>query len=528
MKALQYFLGMFLLVAIMAGCKKENNTDLSLLETGPTPSKLSVLFTITQDNSGVVTIYPSGEGASYYEVFFGDNATIPASVLAGANVKHTYAEGNYTVKVRAHSLTGQTTEITKTLTVSFRAPENLVVSILRDAANRFKINVSATALYETYFKITFGDVVNEVPQNFLEGQIISHIYAGTGNYTVTVVALSGGAATTTYTQVVSIKNQISLPVTFENPSIDYSVIDFGGTVSIDAIDPTNPANNVKKTTKPNGAETWAGTTMGNDLGFTARIPFTASTTQMSMKVYSPAAGIRVRLKVEDHNDATKSVETEALTTAANTWQTLIFDFAFQATGTAAMNLSYNYDKASVFFDFGTAGNGKVFYWDDVKYEPVNIYSGLQLPLDFQSTTLPYNFIDFGGAASTVVNNPHIVGINTSSKVGALTKGAGAQVWAGSFLELGSPISFNFLQKIKMKVWVPAAGIVVKFKMENLGNPGINIERDAITTVANGWEDLTFDFTGIVTSNNYQRVVVFFDFGNGGTGATYFFDDIRLN
>jgi hypothetical protein len=33
----------------------------------------------------------------------------------------------------------------------------------------------------------------------------------------------------------------------------------------------------------------------------------------------------------------------------------------------------------------------------------------------------------------------------------------------------------------------------------------------------------FDFPGIVSSNNYQRVVV--DFGKG-TGATYYFDDIK--
>jgi hypothetical protein len=36
----------------------------------------------------------------------------------------------------------------------------------------------------------------------------------------------------------------------------------------------------------------------------------------------------------------------------------------------------------------------------------------------------------------------------------------------------------------------------------------------------------FDFPGIVSSNNYQRVVVFFDFGQKGTGATYYFDDIK--
>ena len=528
MRALKYFFGMVLLLAVTGSCKKQTYDDLSLLETGVTPSKLSVLLTITQDNSGMVTIYPAGEGASYYEVAFGDTSTIAAKVNAGGNVQHKYAEGIYTVKITAHSLTGQTATLSQALTVSYRAPENLVVNVARDAVNRFKINVSATALYETFFRVYFGDVVNEVPQSFLEGQIISHVYAATGTYTVKVVALSGGAATTTYTQVVSIKNQLNLPVTFEDPNIDYSVIDFGGAVSTDALDPVISTNNVKKTIKAAGAETWAGTTMGNDQGFTSKVPFTASTTQMSIMVYSPAAGIHVRLKVEDHNDNTKSVETEALTTVANTWEKLIFDFAYEAFGTAKLNLSYNYDKASVFFDFGTPGSGKVFYWDNVKFEPVNIYSGIQMPIDFQSTTLAYTFTDFGGAGSTVVNNPHVTGINTSTKVGALTKGVGAQVWAGSFLELGNPINFTSLQKIKMKVWVPAAGMVVKLKLENLANSAINIERDAITTVANGWEDLTYDFTGIVSSNNYQRVVVFFDFGNAGTGATYYFDDIRLN
>lgn len=528
MKALKYFLGMVLLLTGMLSCEKQTYDDVSLLNSAPTPSKLTTMFTITQDNSGMVTIYPAGESASYYEVFFGDATTAASKVNAGGNVQHKYAEGVYTVKVVAYNLNGQSTTLTQPLTVSYRAPENLAVTITRDALNRFKVNVSATALYETFFRVYFGDVINEVPQQFLEGQTLNHTYATTGTYTIRVVALSGGAATTTYTQVVSIKNQVSLPITFDDASIDYSVIDFGGNISVDAVDPVLSTNNVKKTTKPAGAETWAGTTMGNDLGFPVKIPFTASTTQMSIKVYSPAAGIHVRLKVEDHTDNTKSVETEALTTAANTWETLIFDFAYQAGGTAALNLSYNYDKASVFFDFGTPGSGKVFYWDNVKFEPVNIYSGIQMPIDFQSTTLAYTFTNFGGAGSSVITNPHSVGINTSTKVGALTKGAGAEVWAGSFLELGNPINFTSLQKIKMKVWVPAAGMVVKFKMENVSNSAINIERDAVTTVANGWEDLTFDFTGIVSSNNYQRVVVFFDFGNNGTGATYYFDDIRLN
>jgi hypothetical protein len=82
-----------------------------------------------------------------------------------------------------------------------------------------------------------------------------------------------------------------------------------------------------------------------------------------------------------------------------------------------------------------------------------------------------------------------------------------------------------MQKIKMKVWSPAAGKVVKLKLEKLSDATINIEKDATTTVANGWEELTFDFAGINNANNYQRVVFFFDFGNAGNGATYYYDDI---
>ena len=60
----------------------------------------------------------------------------------------------------------------------------------------------------------------------------------------------------------------------------------------------------------------------------------------------------VRLKVEDKADRTRSVETEATTTVANGWETLTFNFANQAPGTAALNLAYTYNKVSIFFNFG--------------------------------------------------------------------------------------------------------------------------------------------------------------------------------
>lgn len=691
MTKIKYICSAFLMLAILAGCKKITTDDVSFVNTATAPAKLSVLFEIKQDNSGFVTITPNGEGAVYYEVFYGDASTAPANVQAGKNTTHVYAEGVYDVKIVAHAVNGKTTTLIQKLTVSFRAPENLVVNITIDATNNFKVNVSATALYETFFKVFWGDVPNEPGQSFLEGQTISHVYAAVGTYTVRVVAYSGGAATTTYTTTVNIVDPVLLPITFESPTVNYAFTNFGGGVStkianpqmngintsanvarmvknapevwagsfitvgapidfsankifrmkvfsprvgakvllkvenltnggiffekevlttlantwedmafdfraintantyqkvvlifdlgtvgngspnftwlfddirltnqmpvsllalpvtfdlpgvnyevtdfgnnqtVAAIDPTNAGNNVKKTTKPNGAETWAGTTIG--AGFTSAIPFTATKTQMSVRVYSPAAGIRIRLKVEDRTNNTRSVETEAMTQATNTWETLIFDFANQSSGTAALNLAYTYDMASIFFDFGIAGTGKVFYWDDVSFLPANVTPNyLALPIDFQSTTYGYPFINFGGATASVVNNPNPSGINTSTKVGKMVKGA-PEVWAGSFLELVNPINFSVLRTFKVKVYSPRVGARLLLKVENATNGGQSYEIEAATTTANTWEDLTFNYSGVNLGFSYSKVVLIFDLGNAGDGSanyTFYFDDIRLN
>jgi hypothetical protein len=319
---------------------------------------------------------------------------------------------------------------------------------------------------------------------------------------------------------------LSLPVTFDSPNVTYNTIDFGGNITADATDPQNAANKVKKTTKPNGAETWAGTTVGN--GFAAPFPFTATATKMSLRVYSPAAGLPVRLKVEDKNNSTRSVETEKLTTVANAWETLVFDFASQVSGTPALNLTYTYNVASVFFDFGTTGSGKIFYWDDLDLVAAGPPT-LGLPLDFESATLTYAFTDFDGGNVTVISNPQSGGINTSSKVARMVKNAG-QTWGGSYLALANPINFSTQKTFKMKVYSPRVGAKVLLKVENLTNGGINFEKEVTTTVANAWEELTFDYSAINAANAYQKIVLIFDNGTAGNGSadfTFFFDDIKL-
>lgn len=153
-------------------------------------------------------------------------------------------------------------------------------------------------------------------------------------------------------------NQIDLPVDFEDPAVDYTLSDFGDNSTILGEDPNNASNTVAISTKTTGAATWAGTTIGTESGFASAIPFTATETKLKVRVYSPTAGIQIRLKAEDHNDVTLTVETEATTSVANAWEELIFDFSNVATGTNPFNLSTNFDMLSIFFNFGKEGNNK--------------------------------------------------------------------------------------------------------------------------------------------------------------------------
>lgn len=163
--------------------------------------------------------------------------------------------------------------------------------------------------------------------------------------------------------------QINLPVNFEGATTNYTVTDFGGNTSLLVADPTNASNTVIRTIKTPGAATWAGTTIGTPVGFSAAIPFTASNRKVYVSVWSPDAGIPVRLKVEEYNDPTHSCETQTNTTVVG-WQMMEFDFNNQASGTAIFNPAFNFNMMSIFFNFGTDGataGTKTYYFDNISY-----------------------------------------------------------------------------------------------------------------------------------------------------------------
>lgn len=509
------FLIAFVLAATIFGCSDDDNSMGDLQNAG-SPANITALFTITQDNTGLVTILPGGENVTKFDVYFGDGTEEPETVLAGNSVNHTYVEGVYNVKIIGTNLNGQTAEYNHELTVSFVQPENVVMEVAPVTGNSLGIDLSATADYEAFFTVHFGEDPAQVPVEFNEGQTMTHIYSAPGTYTITVIAYSGGAASTTITESVTVTNPLLLPIDFESSTLNYAFADFGGAAASVVDNPVaggiNTSAKVGRAIKTAGAETWAGSAITLD----APIDF-ASMHYFRVKVWAPAAGVPVLLKVENLTDGTIAHEVSQTTTTAG-WQTLTYNFS-------GVNTGNSYHKVILFFNFGNWGGGESYYFDDITLFAGD--AGVGFPLTFENAGLTYTFGDFGGSLGSKVANPHQGAGNPSPTVGQLVKTSGAETWAGIAMPMAGPIDFSAQQKIKMKIWSPAAGKTILMKLENLGNSSINIERQTTTTVANAWEEITFDFTGIVNSNNYGMVVLFCDFGAVGNGATYYFDDIQL-
>jgi len=145
------------------------------------------------------------------------------------------------------------------------------------------------------------------------------------------------------------------------------------------------------------------------------------------------------------------------------------------------------------------------------------------PIDFEDNITTADFTDFDGGTATVILNPQQNGINTSQTVAQIIRDGGT-IWSGSKITLTGNLDFSSFNVLSMKVFTSApAGTVVKFKLEGDGET----ERDAITTVSNEWETLTWDFTGAPA--NFNNLVFMFDFGNTGDGSansTFLFDDVE--
>ena len=315
----------------------------------------------------------------------------------------------------------------------------------------------------------------------------------------------------------------SLPIDFESTTVTYTFADFDGGVATKIANPNsggiNTSANVARMVK-NAGQPWGGTSMV----LAAPINFSVNKI-FKVKVYSPRVGAKVLVKVENSANGAINFEKEELTTVANAWGEMTFDFSLIST-------TNSYDKLVLIFERGTMGDGSAnftFLFDEIRLiPPTVVVVAPSLPIDFESTTVTYGFTDFDGGVGTKIANPNPGGINTSANVGRIVKGAG-QPWAGSYLTLAAPIDFSVNKIFKVKVYSPRVGAKLLLKVE--GAVGVvPFEREVVGTVANGWEEMTFDYQAVSTTNQYTKLVFIFDLGTVGDASanfTFLVDDIRL-
>lgn len=204
-------------------------------------------------------------------------------------------------------------------------------------------------------------------------------------------------------------SQMDLPVTFEDPSVYYVLTDFGGNGPSTILETVD--GNYARVEKNSGAETWAGVTIGSGAGFLNNIAVTNTDTKMFVHVYvsgTTQTGIPIKLKIENSQDPTQSVETDTNTTVAGEWETMEFDFSNESDGTAALNTNFVFDMASIFFNFGSSGNQNiVYYFDNVSFgAPLSVDDNL--PTSYKIYPNPFidviNVLGIEGDETIIVND----------------------------------------------------------------------------------------------------------------------------
>ncbi len=253
----------------------------------------------------------------------------------------------------------------------------------------------------------------------------------------------------------------------------------------------------------------------NQINFSSPLDF-SNKAGFKVKVWSPATGTKVTVKLEGGT----VVEVTKTTTTANAWEELTFDFDSSISGNNKIVLFFNIDS----FTTGT------FYLDDFMLydrvgggvvctpETTQSLASADFNLTFQ-TNPSTSIVEDGGDFEWIDNPDFNNTVNPSCKVGKVTRDASLQ-YANNQINFTTPLNFTNKAGFKIKVWSPAVGNRVTVKLEG----GVVNEVTKTTTVANAWEELTFDFNASVTGNN--KIVLFFNLDSFTTGV-FFFDDFML-
>jgi hypothetical protein len=366
MKKITIAFSLVVLLAAQSCTKKDGiSQDTSFLATATTANNNKV-FDISTDNSGNVKITPTGQGAVSYTVGFGHGTgtAATATVTPGASATHAYPEGNYTVSIAAKAANGVVTSVTYPLVVTYRAPENLVVTT---TVGGRELKVKATALYAAGgYTVFWGDVAGETGTPMAAGAELAHTYPASIIYNVKVVANSGGAAKIEKITPVQIMDPFGLPITFEAGLVDYFFGTFGGGQAFAKVaNPSQTGINTSATVGKftRGFEMWSGTYSPLNTPIDM-----ANGKKIRVYAYNPdpaLIGKSLNVELEAGTIANGIAILKTAFTTSGAWEELVFDF-----GTiTAVPATAKFNQLVLRFNDSIDGAGAVIYVDNFRQTP---------------------------------------------------------------------------------------------------------------------------------------------------------------
>ncbi|MDG1039228.1 MAG: hypothetical protein P8O89_09825 [Polaribacter sp.] len=534
MKIINKITKVFIIIVMVFACNEEDN--LSFLDTIPAPSNVSAVFNITQDNTGLVTIFPTAEGATSFDVYFGDTTTDPENIKQGNNLEHIYAEGSYEVKVVASNFKGDTAEITKQLVVSFKAPQNLMVTVENDAAISKQVNVNATADFALMYEFYSGEV--DVDQPVMTGNIgegISYQYANPGTYAVKVIAKGGAIETTEYnadfevTEILApvasavappAKNDEDVISIFSDAYTDIAGTDFNPNWSQSTIYNAFDLNGDAILQYSN--LNYQGIDLGSEIDASAM-------EILHLDIWTPdATSIDIYPLPNGVQPADERFVTKALT--ANSWTTInipMSDFTDQGLPV---------DKLK---QFKFVGSGSVFI-DNIYFYKAPSPTGT--PIVFDDFEGNGNISTWAGDAcemNIAFANPFKDALNDSDTV-LEYKDIGGQ-YANVRFDKDSDFDLSDGNSVfTIKIYVPSSGVAgsqpnqLSLKLQDSDAKPWERQSEIIKPIAlDTWQEVTFDFandtvlgqTNPLSITNFRRVVLQVNSENNNDNVIAYLDDL---
>jgi PKD repeat protein len=338
----------------------------------------------------------------------------------------------------------------------------------------------------------------------------------TGTYTVKLTASNDkGSTPDVYEESITIlvKDLPSLPITFDEATIDYTATAFSG-ASFAVVDNPSLSGTNNKTTKV-GAITNSGAAF-EGIFFNLKNQIDFATLKTIALNFRATAAIDVLVKLEE--GTADPIQVSVRHTGSG-WEKLAFNFVSTA----------KYSRITIFAGGATVSAG-TFQVDDIAQEATVLTCDTDADqslaaADFNLTfkTDPGTALGSFGATYSAALNPNSDNdINGSCNVGKIERGGG-DLFANNQITFDSKLDFTAHSGLKMKVLSPTTGYSVLVKLEDKTNASINTELSRTTTVgANEWQELEFAFPPCA-SGKYDKIVLFFQL-NTNTTATYFIDD----